>query len=171
MGSTHFGHLQEVQRRQEEACETQDLERRLAEIYSRIEGGDDASDLTAPQGALQRRRCASGRCSRGPCLFGFLTGRRPPASPAARRLILSGSVKRPAELTGFTQPLLGFGGGTPAVDVNSLALVAFTGQVASQRTAEYNGVIEHQAAQPEPKDAVVAPTSGPVTFRTSPTDR
>lgn len=51
MGSTHYGHLQEVQRRQEEACETQDLERRLAEIYSRIEGGDDASDLTAPQGA------------------------------------------------------------------------------------------------------------------------
>ena len=76
-------------------------------------------------------------------------------------------MKRPAELTGFTQPLLGFGGDTPAVDVNSLALVAFTGQVATQRTAVYNGVVERQAAQPEPEDGVVPPTSelGPATIQ------
>jgi hypothetical protein len=74
-----------------------------------------------------------------------------------RRLILSGSVKRPGELTGFTQPLLGFGGGTEAVDVNSLALVAFSGQVAAQRDSKCNGAIElEQAAQQEQKDGAIS---------------
>ena len=52
--SGHYGHRQEVERTTEFRVETEDLEKKLAEIYARIEGGEDASDLTAPRGA-----CAS----------------------------------------------------------------------------------------------------------------
>lgn len=48
--SGHYGHAQEVLAKQAERCEQQDLEKRLAEIYAGIEGGEDASDLTAPRG-------------------------------------------------------------------------------------------------------------------------
>lgn len=72
-------------------------------------------------------------------------------------------MKRPAELKGYTQPLLGFGRDAPAVDVNSLALVAFSGQVAAQRETEYNIGVERPAAQP--KGAAVPSTLPRVTFR------
>ena len=46
-----YGHLQECARKAEEQCAVQDLEKRLAQLYAGIEGGEDCADLTAPRGA------------------------------------------------------------------------------------------------------------------------
>lgn len=46
-----YGHQQECARQAEARCETQDLEKRLAELYSCLDGGEDCADLTAPRGA------------------------------------------------------------------------------------------------------------------------
>ena len=52
MTSGHYSHQQEVLQRQAERHETEELEKKLADIYARVEGGEDAADLTAPRGAL-----------------------------------------------------------------------------------------------------------------------
>ena len=46
-----YGHLQECARKAEERCAVQDLEKRLAQLYAGIDGGEDCADLTAPRGA------------------------------------------------------------------------------------------------------------------------
>ncbi len=46
-----YGYQQDCARAAAERGEVQDLEKRLAHIYAAIEGGEDASDLTAPRGA------------------------------------------------------------------------------------------------------------------------
>ncbi len=60
-----YAHQQACARKAAERCEVQDLERRLAEIYAGIEGGEDAADLTAPRGASWSERsvvCAHLSC-------------------------------------------------------------------------------------------------------------
>ena len=49
-----YGHLQECARKAEERAATQDLEKRLAELYACVEGGEDCADLTAPRGTRAR---------------------------------------------------------------------------------------------------------------------
>ena len=51
-----YGHLQECARKAAERHGTQDLEKRLAQLYAGLEGGEDCADLTGPRGAL-RARC------------------------------------------------------------------------------------------------------------------
>lgn len=53
-----YGHQQECARKAEERCSMQDLEKRLAELYAGLEGGEDCADLTAPRGASRFMRCA-----------------------------------------------------------------------------------------------------------------
>ena len=48
-----YGHQQECARKAEERCSMQDLEKRLAELYAGLEGGEDCADLTAPRGAFR----------------------------------------------------------------------------------------------------------------------
>lgn len=53
-----YGHQQECARKAEERCSMQDLEKRLAELYAGLEGGEDCADLTAPRGASRFMHCA-----------------------------------------------------------------------------------------------------------------
>ena len=52
-----YGHMQECARKAEERCAVQDLEKRLAQLYAGIEGGEDCADLTAPRGACRGCPC------------------------------------------------------------------------------------------------------------------
>lgn len=117
--STHYGHLQDVQLQAEERAEQQDLEKKLAQIYARIDGGEWASDLTAPRGARWKQWCLFASWPSAP-----LTPPRP--ARAVRQLITSGAVKRPQQLTYHQPALLGVGDATAAVDVAALALAAFS---------------------------------------------
>ncbi len=123
--STHYGYKQEVLRLQEERCEQQDLEKRLAEIYARIDGGEDASDLTAPRGALQLS-CGMQRSAMSFRVLCVWLTRPRRAARAVRALITSGAVSRPPALTCYTPPLLGAAEGMPTMDVCALAQAAFS---------------------------------------------
>ena len=119
MSGGHFGRNQAVAKVAELRHETEDLEKQLAEIYARIEGGEDAADLTAPRGACPRVRTPRTVASRGDP-----NGLSPPP-PAVRHLLTSGAVKRPALLTCYQPPLLGAPEGAEGVDLFQLAEAAF----------------------------------------------
>jgi hypothetical protein len=53
-----YGHQQECARKAEERCTTQDLEKRLAQLYAGLEGGEDCADLTSTRGTLHNALCA-----------------------------------------------------------------------------------------------------------------
>lgn len=85
-----YGWTQECKRQQELSCEQQDLEKRLAELYSTVDGGADAcADLTAPRG--EPHIIVSG-------LQKYSTLTLLPG--AARTLLLNGEVRAPLLLGG-----------------------------------------------------------------------
>ena len=119
MTGGHYGRNQSVAKVTELRHETEDLEKQLAEIYARIEGGEDTADLTAPRGACPDASVARRGVPRGD------PNRLSPSLSSVRQLLTSGAVKRPALLTCYQPPLLGAPEGAEGMDLGRLAEAAF----------------------------------------------